>query len=360
MVKSRFTKEELEAILNQFQQESKSYEYRTKDYAFEVVYSKYGDGNDENATLFVPSYQRKFIWKPDRQSKFIESVLLGVPLTPFLVSEEDEENRRLEIIDGSQRIRTLIAFYDNNLKLRNLKKLTNINGAKYRDLPKKLQSYLWNRDFRIIVVDNANENIRQDLFERINTTSEDLTDSEIRKGSFSGKFYDLILDLKDKPEYIDVCPISKIKSERGEREELLLRFFAYKDKYKEFKHDVAIFLNDYLDEMNEMDFDKDQYQKAFYSMIQFIKNHYPIGFRKEPNSKSTPRVRFEAIAVGTYLALKENAELKEPNLEWLNSKGFKIQTTSDASNNPDRLKNRIEFVRDGLLGKLNKDRLQNG
>jgi uncharacterized protein with ParB-like and HNH nuclease domain len=360
MAKSRFKEEELEEILKQFQKESKSYEYRTKDYAFEVIYSKYGDENDENTTLFVPSYQRKFVWKPERQSKFIESVLLGVPLTPFLVSEEDEEKRRFEIIDGSQRIRTLIAFYDNILKLRSLKKLTNINGAKYRDLPNKLQSYLWNRDFRIIVVDNANENIRQDLFERINTTSEDLTNSEVRKGSFSGGFYDLILELKDNADFIEVCPISSEKSDRGEREELLLRFFAYIDKYLEFKHDVAIFLNDYLEEMNGVDFDKEYYQKAFNSMVEFIKTYYPIGFRKDPNSKSTPRVRFEAIAVGTYLALKENPNLENPNLEWLNSEGFKIQTTSDASNNPDRLKNRIEFVRDGLLGKLDNYRLQNG
>jgi len=128
----------------------------------------------------------------------------------------------------------------------------------------------------------------------------------------------------------------------------------------EFKHDVAIFLNDYLEEMNGVDFDKEYYQKAFNSMVEFIKTYYPIGFRKDPNSKSTPRVRFEAIAVGTYLALKENPNLVNPNLEWLNSEGFKIQTTSDASNNPDRLKNRIEFVRDGLLGKLDNDGLQNG
>lgn len=359
MVKNKFTVEKLKVVLKQFQEESKLYEYRTKDYSFEMIYSKYGDGDDKKVTLFVPAYQRGFIWKPDRQSKFIESVLLGVPLTPFLVSEEDDEYRRLEIIDGSQRIRTLIAFYDNKLKLRGLNKLTYLCGAKYKDLPKKLQSYLWNRDFRIIVVDNADENIRQDLFQRINTTSEDLTDAEVRKGSFSGGFYNLILELKGNKDFEEICPVSKGKSERGEKEELLLRFFAYIDKYSEFKHDVAIFLNDYLEEMNN-NFDKKQYKKSFLLMVKFIKNNFPIGFRKEQNSKSTPRVRFEAIAVGTYLALQENPDLEKPSLDWLYSKGFKIQTTSDASNNPDRLKNRIEFVRDGLLGKLDKDRLQNG
>jgi len=284
---------------------------------------------------------------------------LGVPLTPFLVSN-DEFTGRLEIIDGSQRIRTLIAFYENRLTLRNLKSITEINTAKYRDLPKILQNYIWNKDYRIIVVNNADEIIRQDIFERINTTSEGLTDAEIRKGSYSGKFYDLVIEMKKNPDFINICPIPKGKEKRGEYDELVLRFFAYIDKYLEFKHDVAIFLNDYLDEMNNINFDKEHYQNSFLSMVKFINNYFPIGFRKAPNSKSTPRVRFEAIAVGTYLALKENPNLKNPNLEWLDSEGFKIQTTSDASNNPDRLKNRIEFVRDGLLSRLDNDRLKNG
>jgi hypothetical protein len=141
---------------------------------------------------------------------------------------------------------------------------------------------------------------------------------------------------------------------------MILRYFAYIDTYTSFKHDVAIFLNNYLEEMNETDFDKELYQEVFYSMVTFIKNNFPIGFRKMKSYKSTPRVRFEAISVGTYLAIDENPDLENPNLEWLKSEGFKIQTTSDASNNPNRLRNRVEFVRDGLLGKLDDDRLKNG
>ncbi|MCF6269820.1 MAG: DUF262 domain-containing protein [Melioribacteraceae bacterium] len=358
MAKSRFSEEGLDAILNQVKEKSRLYDYRTKDYPFEVICTKYGDEDNLGATLYVPKYQREFIWKPDRQSKFIESVLLGVPLTPFLVSED--EDSRLEIIDGSQRIRTLIAFFENRLRLRKLEKLTEINRAKFSDLPITTQNYIKNRDFRIIVVDNAEIEIRQDIFERINTTSEKLTDAEIRKGSYSGKFYDLVLELKSNTDFVSICPISKEKEKRGEYDELILRFFAYIDKYLEFKHDVAIFLNDYLEEMNDTDFDKIKYQDAFLLMVKFIQSNFTIGFRKEQNSNSTPRVRFEAISVGTYLALNENPELGKPNLEWLNSEGFKIQTTADSSNNPGRLKSRIEFVRDGLLGKLDNNRLQNG
>ncbi len=356
--KSKFSEEQQRDIISQFEAKSKLYEYRTKDYAFEVIISKYGEELDENTTLFVPDYQREFVWNNDKKSKFIESVLLGMPLTPFLVSEDDKA--RLEIIDGSQRIRTLIAFYNNEFSLRKLEKLSELDGAKFKDLPILLQRYLKNRDFKIIVVDDASEDVRQDIFEKINTTSEGLTDSEIRKGSFSGAFYDLVIELKEVQDFKNICPVSETKEKRGEYEELILRFLAFSDKYLEFRHDVANFLNIYLESKNKSDFDAIAYKDRFLQMTNFIKEYFPLGFRKEENNKSTPRVRFEAISVGVYLALKENPNLTNPNMEWLDSEGFKIQTTSDSSNNPDRLKNRIEFVKDGLLGKLDENRLQNG
>lgn len=306
--------------------------------------------------MYVPEYQRRFVWKPDRQSKFIESVLLGVPLTPFLVSEDKEG--RLEIIDGSQRIRTLIAFYENKLILRKLSVLKKVNRAKFKDLPRTLRNYIKNRDFKFIVVsDKADSSIRKDIFERINTTSEKLKDSEIRKGSYSGPFYDLVLELKDHATFRKICPVSAVKEERGEYEELILRFFAYIDRYKEFKHDVAAFLNSYLEDMNKTDFDKGIYLEKFNRMVSFIRKNFPIGFRKEENSKSTPRVRFEAIAVGVHLALQEKHDVIPHDMNWLNSKEFAGHTTTDASNNPGRLTGRVEFVRDCLLGKITKDQL---
>jgi len=359
-VKSKFSDKELEEIQKQIDEKKGLYDYITKDYPFEVIYLKYGEESDLIKTLYIPSYQREFVWNNEKQSKFIESVLLGVPLTPFLVSKDTNENHRLEIIDGSQRIRTLIAFYENKLRLNNLDKLDKLKGAKYKDLPSNLKGYFENRDFKIIIVDEANSEIKKDIFKRINTSSEKLSDSEIRKGSYSGNFYNMILELKDYKTFREICPISDTKKKRGEYEELILRFFAYSDKYLEFKHDVAIFLNDYLDTKNEEGFNKIDYLSRFNEMINFINKYFPIGFRKEINNNSTPRVRFEAISVGVYLALKENPNLTNLNMSWLESKGFKIQTTSDASNNPNRLKNRIEFVRDGLLGRLDKDRLVNG
>ncbi len=356
MARSKFSDEELQAIEAQVNSTSISYDYKTKDYPFEVIVTKFGDESDPEATLYVPEYQREFIWEPKRQSRFIESVLLGVPLTPFLVSEDD--NNRLEIIDGSQRIRTLIAFSEDRLRLRNLEKLDKINGAKFKDLPRKLQNNINNRDFKVIVVsEKADESVRKDIFGRINTSSADLTDSELRKGAYSGDFYQMILELKENAVLKVVCPISKSKEKRGEYEELILRFFTYIDQYQEFKHDVAVFLNSYLDDKNENGFDKTVYEGRFNRMLTFVNTHFPLGFKKETGSNSTPRVRFEAIAVGVHLALEIDPNITPTYMEWLDSEQFKVHTTSDSSNNKFKLKERVEFVRDCILGRITADTL---
>ncbi len=365
-VKSKFNEEELVNIQNKINEKSGLYNYMSKDYPFEVLVSKFGKESDIESTLYVPSYQREFVWDPKKRSRFIESVLLGVPLTPFLVSED--EDGRLEIIDGSQRIRTLIEFFNNGFYLRSLEKLKEINSAKFKDLPKKSQNYFKNRDFKVIIADETDIEIKQDIFNRVNTSSEKLTDSEIRKGSYAGKFYDIVQEFRPSKDtrnttddiFRNICPVSERSEKRGEYEELILRFFAYIDSYKEFKHDVAIFLNKYLKKMNTSSFDRSSYIDKFNTMTEFINNNFEIGFRKDSSNESIPRVRFEAISVGVCLALQENPNLTNPNMEWLGSEGFKIQTTSDSSNNPGRLKGRIEFVRDGLLGNLDGNRLLNG
>ena len=75
----------------------------------------------------------------------------------------------------------------------------------------------------------------------------------------------------------------------------------------------------------------------------------PLYFARAGRENATPRVRFEALSVGIYLALQQKPDLSPNNFDWLESNEFKDLTTSDASNNQGRLKARIEFVRDCLL-----------
>ena len=337
--------EKLSAIETQIQKESVPYVYDTKEYPVEVIVAKY-----QKDQIFVPHYQRNYVWTQKEKSYFIESVFLGVPIMPFLVSVSGDE-AELEIIDGSQRIRTLEEYCRNGFKLCGLNKLTELNGTVFSDLSESRKNRFLMRDFRFhVVTDKATNDIRADIFNRVNTSANKLKASEIRKGAYQGPFYDFIIECSKSNLFRKVCPIPENKAQRGEYEELALRFFAYSNTYKDFKHDVSPFLDSYLKKSNK-DFDGVRLKREFEDVMQFAYKYMPQPyFARKGRDNATPRVRFEALSVGIYLALKEQPNLSPSDFTWLDSVEFKKHTTSDASNNQGKLQARIEFVRDCLLG----------
>ena len=97
--------------------------------------------------------------------------------------------------------------------------------------------------------------------------------------------------------------------------------------------------------------DQLKYKDRFNNMLDFAEQFLgKRGFRKKTKSKSTPRARFEALAVGISLALMEKADLEISNATWIESDEFIDITRSDAANNKTKLKKRIDFVKDKLLG----------
>lgn len=340
----QLTEEKILAIEEQIQRECVPYVYDTKEYPVEVIIAKY-----KRDQIFVPHYQRDYVWKPEEKSNFIESVFLGVPIMPFLVSVSGDE-AELEIIDGSQRIRTLVEYCDDGFKLSGLKKLTELNGTVFSQLSESRKQKFRYRDFRLhVVTDKADLDIRADIFNRVNSANK-LKPSETRKGAYQGDFYRFIVECSKSEQFRKVCPIPENKAKRGEYEELALRFFAYATSYQSFKHDVAPFLDDFLKSKNK-GFDKEEMRHDFDMVMRFAENHLdPPYFARKGRDNATPRVRFEALSVGIYLALKQRPELQPTGFSWIDSKEFKELTTSDASNNQGRLKARIEFVRDCLLG----------
>jgi hypothetical protein len=170
----------------------------------------------------------------------------------------------------------------------------------------------------------------------------------MRRGSYPGKFTDFIDKCCNDKVFKELCPVPFEKEKRYERFELVLRFFAYSNEYENFEHRVSPFLDAFLKKQQDL-FDEQAYLKEFNNTMQFVKKYFQFGFAKSNEASSTPRVRFEAIAVGTALALRRKSDLSIHSVEWLDSNEFKELTTSDASNNQGELKKRVEFVRDKLL-----------
>ena len=114
------TEEKKKQLEEQLDSQQSAIAYDVREFTLEYYVDKYLKGieTDDNE-LYVPDYQREFIWDFKHQSRFIESLFLGLPV-PFLFSAEIKETGRLEIVDGSQRIRTLAAFMNNELQLTSL------------------------------------------------------------------------------------------------------------------------------------------------------------------------------------------------------------------------------------------------
>lgn len=354
---SDITEARKQAAEDQILEHHKTIDYDTREYPVEVLVQKYlRKLEDDENELFVPDYQREHTWPQDHQSKFIESVLIGLPIQYLFVADDPSKEGRLEIVDGSQRIRTLADFIQNKLRLSGLKKLTSLNGFKFEDLPISRQRRFNRHTLRMIeLTEKADEEVRRDIFERINTGSQRLTDMEVRWGVHDSPFLVFIRECSDDPRFAELAPLNEAAVKRRERQEFVLRFFAYLNKYKDFDRKVVEFLNDYLAEAQTR-FDQDaklrtNMKREWDRMLSFVKNTFPNGFSKAQGHVRTPRIRFEAMAVGSALALRINPRLSVKSIGWLDSKEFKHLTTSDASNSRPKVVKRIEYVRDKLLEK---------
>lgn len=339
----------LEMVDEQISSFQSTIAYDTKEYVVEVIVKRFNEDK-----LFVPSYQRNFTWPEQKKSKFIESVLMGLPI-PFMFGVQCEDGT-VEILDGAQRIQTLKQFCDNNLKLKNLDRLDLLEGYFFRDLPSAQQNKFLDRPMRMVVLPSSvSLSVRLDMFERINTGSQVLKASEIRRGAYSGKFSTFIEKCAYDADFNRLCPMSENSKSRREREELVVRYFAYSDKYQEFKHSVEGFLNEYVIDMNKTDYDEEYLWNNFKAMLSYVSETFEGGFAKSPTATSTPRVRFEALAIGSNLALIENSNLPVIDGKTLtDSEDFQKLTTSHGSNSGPRLRARIDFVKNFLLSDNNQ------
>ena len=346
----------LELIEQEIEIQQRNVAYDTKEYTIEIIVSKYLDGLDMNENeFFVPDYQREFVWDDIRQSRFIESLIMGLPI-PYIFLAENADGR-YEIVDGSQRIRTLAAFLNDNLEITGLEKIRNMNGLKFSQLKISRQRKFKNISLKMITLsERTSDETKNDIFERINRGSDLLKDMEKRKGIYRGPFNDFIYSMAKNPDYIRLTPVAHWFENRQEREELLLRYFAFSEWYPNFKDGTGIAqqLDKYMDTKNK-NFDSDMQEvaeKEFYAMLKFVDKNLKYGFAKNSTNQIS-RQYFEAISVGVCLALREKPDLKvkEGILQGLASSSEFVQMMSARyhTHKPQKIRMRIDYIKDGLL-----------
>lgn len=346
----------LDLIEKEIEIQQRNVSYDTKEYTIELIVEKYlKDIDTEQNEFYVPDYQREFVWDDVRQSRFIESLLMGLPI-PYIFLAENSDGR-YEIVDGSQRIRTLAAFIKDDLTIIGLDKIRNLNGLKFSQLKISRQRKFKNISLKMICLsEHTSDETKNDIFERINRGSDLLKDMEKRKGIYRGPFNDFVYQMAANEIYIRLTPVAHWFENRQEREELLLRYFAFSEWYPKFKDGAGIAqqLDKYLEEKNKTFSDEERVviEDEFITMLKFVEKHLKYGFAKN-NTNQISRQYFEAISVGTILALREKPDLKiEEDIfnKLASSREFRqLMAAKYHTHKPQKIRMRIDFIKDGLL-----------
>jgi hypothetical protein len=203
----------------------------------------------------APAYQRKFRWKPADESRLIESLMLGLPVPSVFVAANPDFS--LEVVDGLQRVSTLVHFLEprqedldkigreSPLALSGLDKLEKLEDLTFAQLPGEVQRYFGRLGLRVTTLtDKSDPNVRFQLFERLNRGAVALSPQEVRTVVYRGGFVELLKELAGGGPFRDLVKLQQSQEDDGTRGELVLKFFAYLERFDDYDGRVTEFLNE--------------------------------------------------------------------------------------------------------------------
>lgn len=233
-------------------------------YPLPSVVGMYEDGK---AYVLNPDFQRRHRWNRQKQSRLIESFIMNVPIPPIFLYEV--EYSKYEVMDGLQRMTAIFEFYKDRFPLTDLEEWRELNGLRYSELPEQVQKGIDRRYLSSIILlqetaksPHEAQRLKQLVFERINSGGVQLEPQESRNAIYDGPLNRLCIQLARNPYLCrmwDIPEPTAIELETGvfsdellenetfrrmEDVELVLRFFAYRQR---LLHDQTA-LNVYLDE----------------------------------------------------------------------------------------------------------------
>lgn len=224
----------------------------------------------ENKQIKIPSFQRQYIWDQVRASKLIESFLLGLTVPSVFLYKERQGSKYL-VIDGHQRIQTIISFFDGLFKNKKfiLKGISpRWTGKSFKDLTEKDRFTLDTAVMRAIIIQQLkpddNSSIYQ-IFERLNTGGINLNPMEVRMCVSEGKFVNMLIELNENIKWRQL--LSRSKDPRSKDKEFILRILALHDRGNKYAKPMRKFLDQYIDDNRNPDdkiinFKKESFLKA--------------------------------------------------------------------------------------------------
>jgi hypothetical protein len=310
----------------------------------------------ERGDIIIPFYQRLFVWKIEQASKLIESFLMGLPVPQVFLYVNDEG--RLEVIDGQQRIKSVTYFFegyfgdpDNEnrrqvFRLKGLSERSEYNGKTFTELSSRDQRKLKNSTLRAINIKQLKPSLRNDsvfhIFERLNTGGTQLKPQEIRNAVYRGKIVDGLKALSANSGWQKILGITR--PDKNQKDvELVLRLFALCDVWKAYEKPMLRYLNQQMNENKEFSSQRaERFKKRFPAAVEVVNSALDRPFR--------PRgVINSAVLEAVMVTLLEHEDitadqLKERYQTLINEPNF-MDHTRGGTTDTGILRNRLELAR---------------
>jgi hypothetical protein len=306
----------------------------------------------------APVYQRKFRWDEEKESRLIESILLGLPVPSIFVATNPDGS--WEVVDGLQRLSTLIHFTAPSeetlasinkpkpLRLTGLQDLSRFNGMTFEKLPVPIQLAFNKRSLRVTALsDKSKRETRFELFERLNAGGVALSHQEVRAAILRGNFNDLLRELAYSEPFKALVKLQPSREDDGTREELVLKFFAYLEDRERYEGPVGEFLTQYMEgQVHADEDDLTAKRDLFNEVVEKIVAISGTPFHR-PGYGPTPLVELEGVMIGAAELLNEGKEISDPADDWESDPAL-VAASTGGTNTRAMLRTRIERAKELL------------
>jgi hypothetical protein len=246
--------DESEELNLEIQDENRKIIWQAKDFSIREFLAMEQDGD----LVLQPEYQRKYVMDATKASRLIESILMDVPIPVVYLAEEQDGT--YSVIDGQQRLTSFISFMkghfpDNSeFKLKGLKVLSELNKSTFSQLEKLNQTKVKTTTIHTVIIKKeSEEDIKFEIFERLNTGAIKLNQDELRNSVYRGTYIKLLAELENNEILHSLIRKDNYKKRMVYRG-MLLRFFAFSEKtYLNYKPSMKQFLNKELRDNQNLD-----------------------------------------------------------------------------------------------------------
>lgn len=318
------------------------------DYTVDVLVKRL-----KEKSVVIPSFQRSYVWSIKQASRFIESLLLGLPVPGVFLSRE-KDTEKLLVIDGQQRLSTLLYFFKNEFPKHKSFSLIEVQkeyeGKTYKTLSDADRRKL---DDAIIHATIIKQDIPTDdessiffVFERLNTGGVVLSAQEIRNGIYQGEFNKLLEELN---KNVDWRFLYGRPNARMRDQELILRFFALYFTWETYTKPMKAYLNTFMAKNRNLQLhSKEDLTNIFSSTVKIIRKS--IGAKAFKLGSQPTAALIDAVMVGVakriqHGAVKQNETAKKCFSSLLKDNDFILSittSTSDEENVRERITKAID------------------